>query len=175
MRLILSSYCFKNIASVLKGGGAPDIFKKLMAEKLESYGLGCQEAIAYAKERYKYYSCEARVRLRKNGLRWLESSKEEMKKLIRSLKSSQNKQSKRTAISRFIKNMEMEITQGRFFGNTSLNYSDEVSATMINWLKEKLPKFNPKGKLVFEENEEIKKLSKRIDKIMTLKINFLKS
>ena len=87
MRLILSSYCFKNIASVLKAGGASDIYKKLMTEKLESYGLECQEATAYAKERYKYYGKEARVRLRKNGMIWLECSREEMKKLSRSLKN----------------------------------------------------------------------------------------
>jgi len=107
--------------------------------------------------------------LRKNGLRWMESSKEEMVTLYQVLKDSHDHNTTRSAVLRFIKKMELEITDGRFFGNTSFNFSDDLTKTMIDWLRNQLPKFNNKGKLVRDENEEIKKMSLRLNKITTLK------
>ena len=56
---------------MLRGGGAPESYKKEFAEKMETYGFGCKEALEHAKERYKYYSNEARIKLRENGLKWM--------------------------------------------------------------------------------------------------------
>ena len=69
--MILSDFCLKNMALVLRGGGAPESYKKEFADKMETYGFGCKEALEYAKERYKYYSNEARIKLRENGLKWM--------------------------------------------------------------------------------------------------------
>jgi hypothetical protein len=86
LRLILSDFCLSNMAMVLKGGGAPDPYKEKMIRKMEDFGFEGAEALEHAKERYKYYTKEARIKLRKNSTRRTKTSKGEMKMLISQLK-----------------------------------------------------------------------------------------